>query len=170
MSSLFEKYCHLFVNGEVISLEQQNTYVPFFCYPINARPIGFEGCVMYCFIDGYGDMVFAANPESCADQYVYPLAESFEDFMRLILCCGTANPIEQIVWMDKQQFAQHLQEEKKNQTQQQKQLLNLLARELNLIPIETPFEYVKAIQSNFNDSKIKYSDEYYEVLGIDDKI
>ena len=28
-----------------------------------------------------------------------------------------------------------------------------------------PFEYVKAIQKDFDDSKIQYSDEYYEVTG-----
>ena len=48
----------------------------------------------------------------------------------IILTCGTTNSIEQIVWMNKQQFEQHLQE-------------------------------------NFNDSKIQYSDEYYDVLGIE---
>ncbi len=36
-----------------------------------------------------------------ADQNVYPLAANFEDFIRLILACGTANPVEQIVWIDK---------------------------------------------------------------------
>lgn len=49
----------------------------------------------------YGEMVFACNPESCVDQNVYPLAANFEDFIRLVLACGTANPLEQIVWMDK---------------------------------------------------------------------
>ncbi len=112
MNNLFEKYRNLSVNGELICLEQQNTIVPFFCYTINAKPIGFEGCIMYCFIDGYKDMVFTSNPESCADQNVYPLAANFEDFMRLILACGSANPVEQIVWMDKDRFEKHLQEEK----------------------------------------------------------
>lgn len=166
MSNLFEKYKSLSANGELICLEQQNTIVPFFCYPINAKPIGFEGCIMYCFIDGYKDMVFASNPESCADQNVYPLAANFEDFMRLILACGSANSVEQIVWMDKERFERHLQEEKKIRTEQQKELLDLLAHELNLVPMKEPFEYVKNIQVNFDDSKIKYSDEYYDTLGI----
>lgn len=74
---------------------------PVFCYPVNAKPIGFEGCILYCFLPEYGEMVFACNPESCVDQNVYPLAANFEDFIRLVLACGTANPLEQIVWMDK---------------------------------------------------------------------
>lgn len=167
MSDLFGIYRSLSVNGILICLEQRNDTVPFFCYPTNSRPIGFDGCIMYCFIDGYGDMVFASSPESCADQNVYPLANNFEDFMRLILACGTSNPIEQIVWMDKERFEQHLQEEKKNRTQQQQGLIGLLARKLNLVPIDEPFDYVKNIQVDFDGRKIEYSDEYYDVMGIE---
>lgn len=99
---------------------------------------------MYCFIDGYGETVFACNQESCADIYVYPLAKNFDDFIRLILVCGLANPVEQIVWMNKQQFEQHLQDEKAIQTAEQKEL-----------------------QSDFDYSKVQFSDEYYNVLGIE---
>ncbi|NLC96870.1 MAG: hypothetical protein GX675_04790 [Erysipelotrichaceae bacterium] len=166
MKNLFEKYKSLPINSQLICLEQRNAIEPHFCYPSNAEPIGFEGSIMYCFIEGYKDMVFASNPESCADHYVYPLAANFKDFMRLILFCGTANPIEQIIWMDKKQFDQHLLEEKEIQTEQQKELLHSLGHELNIVPMEEPFEYVKNIQFNFDDSNIKYSDEYYNVLGI----
>jgi hypothetical protein len=68
--------------------------------------------------------------------------------------------------MDKERFEKHLQEEKETRTEQQKELLDLLAHELNLVPMKEPFEYVKNIQANFDDSKIKYSDEYYDTLGI----
>jgi hypothetical protein len=166
MINLFEKYKSLSVNGELICLGQQDTIVPYFCYPINATPIGFEGCIMYCFIDGCKDMVYASNPESCADQNVYPLAANFEDFMRLILACGSTNPVEQIVWMDNERFEKQLQEENAIQTEQQKELLDLLAHELNLTPMEHPFAYVKELQANFDNSNIKYSNEYYDTLGL----
>ncbi len=55
---------------------------------------------------------------------------------------------------------------KKIRTEQQKELLDLLAYELNLMPMENPFEYVKALQANFDGSKIKYSNEYYDTLGL----
>ena len=32
--------------------------------------------------------------------------------------------------------------------------------------MEDPYEYVKLIQAEFDASQIRYSDEYYEVLGI----
>lgn len=91
--------------------------------------------------------------------------KNFEDFLRLILACGTADPVEQIVWMDKRQFEEHMEHEEKILTQEQRAAVQQLQREMGLLPIETPFEYVKAIQKDFDDSKIQYSDEYYEVTG-----
>ena len=112
-------------------------------------------------------MVFACNPESCADQNVYPLAANFEDFIRLILACGTANPVEQIVWMDKSKFEEHMANEEKVLTDEQKAAVQQLQRELDLLPMEDPFEYVKAIQKDFDGSKVQYSDDYFEVTGIE---
>lgn len=164
---LFEKYRKLNINGELISLEYAEIDVPFFCYPENAVPIGFEGCILYCFIPEYDGMVFASNPESCADINVYPLAKNFEDFLRLIIACGSANPAEQIVWMDKERFEKHLQDEKAAQTAEQRAVIETLQREFDLSPMENPFEYVKSLQADFDGGKIKYSDEYYDVLGIE---
>ena len=164
---LFSKYRALNIDGRLISLAYEECAEPYFCYPVNAKVIGFEGCILYCFLPEYRNMVFASNPESCADKNVYPLAADFKDFMRLILACGSANPVEQIVWMNKQQFEQHLQSEREAQTSEQAELLSFLAHELNLTPMENPFEYVKALQAEFDDGKVQYSDEYYDVLGIE---
>ena len=162
----YKKFLSLDIDSSLISLEKMGGSDRF-CYPANAKAIGFEGCIMYCFIDGYGETVFACNPESCADIYVYPLAKNFEDFIRLILACGLANPVEQIVWMNKQQFEQHMQDEKENQTTEQKELLSILEKELHIVAMEYPFEYVKELQSDFDYSKVHFSDEYYDVFGIE---
>lgn len=167
MNINFEQYKALGIDGRLISLEYDKEITPYFCYPINAEAIGFEGCIMYCFIEGYGEMVFASNPESCADSYVYPLARNFKEFLGLILACGSANPIEQIVWMSREQFEQHMKEEQAIRTNEQNMVLQQLKDKMNIVPIENPFEYVKEIQQSFDSSKIEYSDEYYDVLGIE---
>ncbi|MBQ5782052.1 MAG: hypothetical protein IIV99_01535 [Oscillospiraceae bacterium] len=167
MNTVFEKFKQLNIDTTPISLEQPEYIYPYFCYPTNAVPIGFEGCIMYCFIKPCGDMVFAVNPESCADTLVYPLANSFEDFVKLILACTSANPVEQIVWMNKEQFEQHLCNEKNACTENQKTVLDIIAKELSLSPMENPYEYVKAVQAGFDGSHIEYSDEYYDVLGLE---
>lgn len=160
----YEKFLSLEIDSGLIALEKTG-YTGYFCAPTNAKAIGFEGCIMYCFIDGYGETVFSCNPESCADRYVYPLARNFDDFIRLVLACGSVNPAEQIVWMNKRQFEQHLQEEKESKTAEQKELLSRLEKEFHISAMENPFEYVKELQSGFDYSKIQYSDEYYDILG-----
>lgn len=167
MGTLFDRYKTLNIKGSFICLEQVEDPDPCFCYPANASAIGFEGSIMYCFIEPYGDMVFACNPETCADTFVYPLARTFEDFMRLILACGSANPIEQIVWMDKSQFAEHLKEEKAARTEEQEAAIRCLETAFGISPIDNPYDYVKELQSHFDNSGIKYSDEYYDVLGLE---
>jgi len=166
MGAVYEKYMALPIDKGLFCLEHGDITTPYFCYPVNAKPIGFEGCILYCFLPEYGEMVFACNPES-AGQNVYPLAANFEDFIRLILACGTANPVEQIVWMDKSKFEEHIANEEKILTAEQKAAVQQLQRELGLLPMESPFEYVKAIQKDFDGSKIQYSDEYYEMTGIE---
>lgn len=167
MGTIYEKYMALPVDKGLFCLEHRDIIEPYFCYPVNAEPIGFEGCTMYCFLPEYGDIVFACNPESCADIYVYPLAANFEDFVRLILACGTANPVEQIIWMDKSRFEEHMVSEEKALTDEQKAAAYQLQRELGLLPMVNPFEYVKAIQKEFDGSKVQYSDEYFDVTGIE---
>ena len=167
MKTIYEKYMSLPIDKGLLCLEHGDITTPYFCYPVNAKPIGFEGCILYCFLPEYGEMVFACNPESCADQNVYPVAATFKDFIRLILACGTVNPVEQIVWMDKNKFEEHMASEAKILTNEQKIAVQQLQRELSLLPMENPFEYVKEIQKNFDGSKIQYSDEYYEVAGME---
>lgn len=167
MGAVYEKYMASSIDKGLLGLEHREVTTPYFCYPVNAEPIGFEGCILYCFLPEYGDMVFACNPESCAEQNVYPLAANFENFIRLVLACGTANPVEQIVWMDKNKFEEHMENEEKVLTDEQKAAVQQLQKELGLLPMETPFEYVKAIQKDFDGSKIQYSDEYFEVTGIE---
>ena len=167
MKSLFERYKKLNINGSLICLEQVEDSYSYFCYPTNAKAIGFEGSIMYCFIEPYKDMVFACNPDTCADVFVYPLARTFADFMRLILACGSTNPIEQIVWVDKDKFAEHLKEEEAIRTAEQKAAISYLEKELGIFPIDNPYDYVKELQSHFDNRGIEYSDEYYDVLGIE---
>lgn len=164
---LFQKYRSMNIDGSLISLEYTEIQPPYFCYPVNAKVIGFEGCILYCFLPEYGDMVFASNPESGADKNVYPLAKNFQDFMRLVIACGSANPVEQIVWMSEEQFDKHLQNEKDICTVEQAELIKKLCEDLKLSPMGNPYEYVKELQENFDDTKIQYSDEYYEILGIE---
>lgn len=166
--TIYEKYCQLNIDGRWINLEKTEENIAYFCTPIGADIIGWEnGGIHYCFISGYRNMVFAVNPESCVDKYVYPLAMNFEDFLRLILACGSTTAVEQIIMWDKEQFEKFLHSEDNPIVPEQREILNRIQSELNIIPMENPFEYVKAVQAQFDDRKIKFSNEYYDTLGIE---
>lgn len=62
--TIYEKFSQLDIAGRLIGLEKGN-YGGYFCTPVNATIIGWENCIHYCFFEGYGEMVFAVNPESC---------------------------------------------------------------------------------------------------------
>lgn len=163
----YRRFKELNINSSLISLETTENLYSYWCYPVNASPIGLEGCILYCFIEGYDEMIFASNPETCVDTNVYSLSKNFDDFLRLILACGSANPVEQISWMTKEKFDEHLFNESQNQTYEQKKVLQIIKEEFCLLPMEDPFSYVKEIQKDFDGSKIEYSDEYYEIQGIE---
>lgn len=95
--TMYEKYCQLEIDGRWIGLEKSDMCMEYFCTLINAMVIGWENSIHYCFIKGYRDMVFAVNPETCVDKYVYPLAGNFKEFLRLILACGSTTAVEQII-------------------------------------------------------------------------
>ena len=165
--TMYEKYCQLDIDGRWIGLEKSALCVEYFCTPVNAAVIGWENSIHYCFIKGYRDMVFAINPESCVDKYVYPLAMNFKDFLRLILTCGSTTAVEQIIGWSKEQFESFLVSEDNSKQPEQERVLTEIKKVLKLEPKENPYEYVKSVQELFDDSKIKFSNDYYDTLGLE---
>ena len=165
--TIYEKYCQLNIDGRWIGLEKSDLFVDYFCTPLNATVIGWENNIHYCFIKGYRDMVFAVNPEPSVDSYVYPLAMNFKEFLQLILACGSTTAVEQIIGWSKEQFEIFLNSEDNAKHPEQEKVLEIIRKELKLKPKENPYEYVKAVQELFDDSKIKFSNEYYDTLGLE---
>lgn len=167
--TMYETFCRLDIDGRWIGLEKSNLHIEYFCTPVGAKIIGWENSIHYCFISGYGDMVFAVNPESSANQYVYPLAINFKDFLRLILSCGSTTAIEQIVHWNQEQFAHFVVSEDNAIHPEQQKVLEVIKTSLKLKPMEEAYAYVKSVQEQFYHSrcKIKYSNEYYDTLGLE---
>ena len=165
--TMYEKYCQLNIDGRWIGLEKSDLCVDYFCTPLNATVIGWENCIHYCFIKGYREMVFAVNPESCLDKYVYPLAMNFKDFLCLILACGSTTAVEQVIGWSKEQFESFLVSEYNAKHSEQENALEEIRRVLKLEPMENSYEYVKSVQEQFDDSKIKFSNDYYDTLGLE---
>lgn len=112
-------------------------------------------------------MMFAVNPETCVDKQVYPLAMNFKDFLRLILACGSTTAVEQIVGWSKEQFEEFLHSDGNAMFPEQKVVLEKIQSDLKLTPMENPYEYVKEVQALHDDSKIIFSNEYCDTLGLE---
>ena len=169
MNLLYEKYKNLKIDGSWIGLEA-GAQTPYFCTPIGAEIIGWDNGIHYCFIKGFGDMVFCVNPEPCCDYNVYPIARNFCDFLGLILATGNTNTLQQIIWWDKKRFEDFVNspEEQEYRVRPEVQgVLSTIRKGIDIAPIDTPFEYIKDLQSNFPYEQIPFSNEYYDTLGIE---
>ena len=169
MDLLYEKYKNLKIDGSWIGLEA-GAQTPYFCTPIGAEIIGWNNGIHYCFIKGFGDMVFCVNPETCCDYNVYPIARNFCDFLGLILATGNTNTLQQIIWWDKKRFEDFVNspEEQEYRVRPEVQgILSTIRKGIDITPIDTPFEYIKDLQSNFPYEQIPFTNEYYDTLGIE---
>ena len=169
MNLLYEKYKNLKIDGSWIGLEA-GAQTPYFCTPIGAEIIGWDNGIHYCFIKGFGDMVFCVNPEPCCDYNVYPIARNFCDFLGLILATGNTNTLQQIIWWDKKRFEDFVNstEEQEYRVRPEVQgVLSTIRKGIDIAPIDTPFEYIKDLQSNFPYEQIPFTNEYYDTLGIE---
>lgn len=143
---------------------QSREEVAYFCTPKDASIIGWGGVdgVHFCFVPGCGDMVFAVGPMNSAPHYVHPLAESFVDFLRLLLACGDVFALEQAWMWNKSQFTDFLQGV--SFTAEVRKTLDEISSAMNLSAMEHPWEYIKSLQASFDSDKIVYSQDYYKSL------
>lgn len=171
MDRMYEKYRRLGLAGGYIGIEARDTEGGYFCTPEGAYVIGWEGCdgIHYCFLPRYDEMVFAVDPEY--DPYVYPVAENFTDFLRLILACGYAGAVEQLAaahsW-SREELENFLKDPMNAVIPEQQEVLDALRTKLGLTPMEDPWAYEQALRVKFDPSRIKFSHEYYDTLGLED--
>ena len=161
---LYARYRQLNADFSWIGLGREGG-ARYFCTPIGAETIGWDEAIQYCFIPGFGEMVFAVNPENFGGEYVYPLAETFRDFLGLILAAGGTNPLQQIILFDEaayENFVSSPDEVAYTQREEVHEVLTLLQRELGVEPMADPFRYVKRLQADFDYRKIPFSEEYFE--------
>ncbi len=165
---LYEKFKNIDADFSLIGLEKGDSEGGYFCTPVGAKVIGWE-CegIHYCFIEGFGETVFAVNPETAEENYVRPLAKSFEEFISLVLACSGTTAAEQISGWTEEQFEDFLKSDSPDFAAKRRPVLEKIQNELGIKPMEEPFEYVKTIQKDFDYKKLRFTAEYYDVLGLE---
>ena len=163
MNKAYQQFLQSKIDLASVGIEQRPDHPRYFCTPKGASVFGWgrvEG-LHFCFIRGFGQMVFSVNPMNEHPYYTHPLAKNFTDFLRLILACGNAEALDRVWMWEETEFEAFLLENPL--TQKQKQLLDDLSEKRKLTPLKQPWAYVKALQSDFDYSKIKYTEDYNDI-------
>lgn len=149
MDKTFQKFLRAGVDLSPLGFELRADAAPYFCTPKGARILGWAGVdgIHYCTVRGSGSRIFAVSPMNAAPECVHPIAESFEDFLRLLLACGDAAVLEQSWQWDEAQFSAFLNENPP--TDEQKAALSELSRRMRLTPMPEPWRYLRALQASF---------------------
>ena len=165
MDRTFQKFLRSGLDLAPLGVERREESLPYFCTPKGAAIFGWAGVdgIHYCFIRGFGGMVFAVSPMNAAPDCVHPLARDFADFLRLLLACGDAAALEQAWMWGEAQFDAFLRENPP--TAEQEACLAAVAAQLGLAPMEHPWAYLRELQASFDPGSIKYTEEYYNVTG-----
>ena len=138
---------------------------PYFCTPKGARIFARSGVdgIHFCFVRGFGETVFAVSPMNGRDGCVHPVAKSFRDFLRLLLALHDALAIEQAWQWNAAQLEDF--EQKHPSDDEQKAVLEKIARTFHLRPMAEPWKYIHTVQSGFDYGKLRFSAEFYETVG-----
>ena len=168
-----KRFQGLDIDFSAIGLMPQENFA-YFCTPVNAEYVGWVGCDGIHFILLPGDeRVFCVDPSmEYSDEYVLLVGGNFREFLSFVLYCRGADRLSQIHWMDKEQFCQSLKDDEEWVRKDEglwlrrNTALAAITREFDLVPAD-PFETVKALQAGFDPSVLKFSDEYYDVLGLE---
>ena len=148
---------------------------PYFCTPLGAEHVGRTGCDGVHFVLLPGDeRIFCVDPAMGEpDKYVLPVAEDLRQFLSFLLFCRDSNPIAQLWWMEEEQFRSLLEEDAAAHREgckpflaRRNKALEVIARAFSLAPAD-PYAPVQAMQAAFDPGILCFSDEYYDVLGIE---
>lgn len=156
----YNKFNRLNIDTLPLGFERDNNKNLYFCTPKGAKIIGWAGVdgIHFCFIRGFGEMVFAVSPMNTPGNYVHPLANCFSDFLCLLLACGDTAALEQAYSWNQAQFETFFTD--KPITEAQSSVLNIISEKMQLEAMEHPFEYIKQLQADFDYSKIKFTEDY----------
>lgn len=168
--TLLKQFLELGLDCSPIGLGPDTNLGGYFCTPKGMTILGWTGGdgIHFGRIRGYGDMVFVVDPLPPAGvQYVRPVANSFRDFLRLLLACGNTNPLNWVGdFRTREQFDATLRAPVNAVTPDAQAVLERIAAAFRLTPMEDPFSYIKGVQASFDGGKLHYTDEYYDTLGL----
>ena len=150
--------------------ESERSAVHYFCTPKGAdifASLGVDG-IHYCTIPSLGETVFVVTPSPLGDDYVYPVANHFREFLDLVVALHGTELIDQIPVFSRERLDSMLKEHIESETKERKAALEYLKNVFYASALPNPFDHVLALCQSFDVSKIRYTKEYYETLDIEE--
>ena len=163
------RFCALDIDFYSIGLMEPGVpQEPYFCDPPEGEQVGRTGCDGVHFILLPGDeRVYCVDPAMGEEgTYVLPVAEDLRQFLSYVLYCGGSDPIAQIWWLSRPRFDALVAEGRRTEWPERDEALSAVAAAFALTG-EDPYETVKALQAAFDPAGLRFSEEYYDVLGLE---
>ena len=162
MAAFYQKFLRKHLDLSSLSVMRQEDNDPYFCTPKGASIFGWAGVdgIHFCFVRGFGETVFAVSPMNGGKDCVHVIARDFSDFLRLLLATGDSAALEQAWQWDEAQFDAFLAENPP--TDEQKAVLSQITTVFSLTPMERPWQYLRKLQAEFDLSKLKFTEDFYD--------
>ena len=163
MAAFYQKFLRRSIDLSPLGLMRLEDNGPYFCTPKGASIFGWAGVdgIHFCFVRGFGETVFAVSPMNGGKDCVHVIARDFTDFLRLLLAAHGSAALEQAWQWDEAQFDAFLAEDPP--TEGQKAVLTQISTVLSLAPMEKPWQYLHELQAEFDYSKLKFTEEFYDL-------
>jgi hypothetical protein len=162
MAAFYQKFLRKHLDLSPLSVMRREDNDPYFCTPKGASIFGWAGVdgIHFCFVRGFGETVFAVSPMNGGKDCVHVIARDFSDFLRLLLATGDSAALEQAWQWDEAQFDAFLAENPP--TDKQKAVLSQITTVFSLTPMERPWQYLRKLQAEFDLSKLKFTEDFYD--------
>ena len=162
MVAFYQKFLRKHLDLSSLSVMRREDNDPYFCTPKGASIFGWAGVdgIHFCFVRGFGETVFAVSPMNGGKDCVHVIARDFSDFLRLLLATGDSAALEQAWQWDEAQFDAFLAENPP--TDEQKAVLSQISTVFSLTPMERPWQYLRELQAEFDLSKLKFTEDFYD--------
>lgn len=162
MAAFYQKFLRKHLDLSSLSVMRREDNDPYFCTPKGASIFGWAGVdgIHFCFVRGFGETVFAVSPMNGGKDCVHVIARDFSDFLRLLLATGDSAALEQAWQWDEAQFDAFLAENPP--TDEQKTVLSQISTVFSLTPMERPWQYLREQQAEFDLSKLKFTEDFYD--------
>jgi len=166
-----DKFANISTDLLQIGLIRNKKYERYFCTPKNAVTftcLGVDG-IHFCILPNKNDITLENSPvyvvsPMMPDHYVEIVAENFYAFISLVVSVKDAGALECISYMDNESFSKYLKNIPQD-TPEIKKAIIVLLESFSIKNINDIYNYVKQLQEKTDLSKIKYTKEYYELIG-----